>query len=55
MAQKPEIIGREILPIPDIPSTGKMAMDARKAEFPAYKPPLPHARHAEHRRRRFAL
>ena len=41
MAQNPEIIGREILPIPDIPSTGKMAMDARNAEFPAYKPLRP--------------
>ena len=41
MAQKPEVIGREILPIPDIPSKGKMAMDARNAEFPAYKPLRP--------------
>ena len=41
MAQKPEIIGREILPIPDIPSKGKMAMDARNAEFPAYEPLRP--------------
>jgi hypothetical protein len=29
MAQKPEITGREILPIPDIPAKGKMALDAR--------------------------
>ena len=35
MAQKPEVIGREILPIPDLPSKGKMALDARNAEFPA--------------------
>ena len=41
MAQQPEITGREILPIPDIPSKGKMAMDARNAEFPAYKPLRP--------------
>jgi arylsulfatase len=41
MAQKPEIIGREILPIPDIPSKGKMAMDARKAKFPAIEPLRP--------------
>jgi len=41
MAQKPEVIGREILPIPDIPSKGKMAMDARNAEFPAYEPLRP--------------
>ena len=33
MAQKPDHIGREILPIPDRPSKGKMALDARKAEF----------------------
>ena len=44
MAQQPEKTGREILPIPDIPSTGKMAMDARNAEFPAYKPLRPPAR-----------
>jgi arylsulfatase len=43
MAQKPDIIGREILPIPDIPSKGKMALDARNAEFPAYKPLRPPA------------
>ena len=41
MAQKPEITGREILPIPDIPSKGKMALDARKAEFPAIQPLRP--------------
>jgi arylsulfatase len=41
MAQKPEITGREILPIPDIPSKGKMALDARKAEFPAIEPLRP--------------
>jgi len=41
MAQTPEITGREILPIPDIPAKGKMALDARKAEFPAIKPLRP--------------
>jgi hypothetical protein len=41
MAQTPEITGREILPIPDIPTKGKMALDARNAEFPAYKPLRP--------------
>jgi arylsulfatase len=41
MAQKPDITGREILPIPDIPAKGKMALDARKAEFPAIKPLRP--------------
>ena len=41
MAQKPDVTGREILPIPDIPSKGKMALDARKAEFPATKPLRP--------------
>jgi len=41
MAQTPEITGREILPIPDIPTRGKMALDARKAEFPAIKPLRP--------------
>ncbi len=41
MAQNPDITGREILPIPDIPSKGKMALDARNAEFPAIKPLRP--------------
>jgi arylsulfatase len=41
VAQNPEVIGREILPIPDRPSKGKMALDARKAEFPAIKPLRP--------------
>ena len=41
MVQKPEITGREILPIPDLPNKGKMALDARKAEFPAIKPLRP--------------
>jgi arylsulfatase A-like enzyme len=41
MAQKPEVTGREILPIPDIPAKGKMALDARKAEFPAIEPLRP--------------
>ena len=29
MAQNPDVTGREILPIPDIPSKGKMALDVR--------------------------
>jgi arylsulfatase len=41
MAQNPEVTGREILPIPDIPSKGKMALDARNAEFPAIEPLRP--------------
>ena len=41
MAQKPDVTGREILPIPDIPSKGKMALDARNAEFPAIQPLRP--------------
>jgi arylsulfatase len=41
MAQNPEVTGREILPIPDRPSKGKMALDARNAEFPAIKPLRP--------------
>ena len=41
MAQKPEITGREILPIPDIPSKGKIALDVRDAEFPSIKPLRP--------------
>ncbi len=41
MAQRPEVIGREILPIPDIPAKGKMALDARNAKFPAIKPLRP--------------
>jgi arylsulfatase len=41
MAQNPELTGREILPIPDRPSKGKMALDARNAEFPAIKPLRP--------------
>lgn len=41
MAQKPEISGREILPIPDIPTKGKMALDARNAKFPPIKPLRP--------------
>jgi arylsulfatase len=41
MAQNPEKTGREILPIPDRPPKGKMAVDARKAEFPAIKPLRP--------------
>ena len=34
MAQQPDKIGREVLPIPDTPSRGKMALDARDASFP---------------------
>ncbi len=41
MAQRPEITGREILPIPDIPARGKVALDARNAEFPSIKPLRP--------------
>jgi arylsulfatase A-like enzyme len=41
VAQSPDKIGREILPIPDRPSKGKMALDARKAEFPAIEPLRP--------------
>lgn len=41
MVQKPELTGREILPIPDIPPKGKMALDARNAEFPAIEPLRP--------------
>ena len=41
MPQQPEIIGREVLPIPDTPSKGKMALDARNAEFPPIKPLRP--------------
>jgi len=41
MAQDPDKTGREILPIPDIPSRGKIALDARKAEFPPIKPLRP--------------
>ena len=33
MAQSPEITGREILPIPDIPTRGKAALDVRDAEL----------------------
>ena len=41
MAQDPDKIGREILPIPDLPSRGKMAIDARDAEFPPINPLRP--------------
>lgn len=41
MAQNPEITGREILPIPDIPTRGKVALDARDAQFPPIKPLRP--------------
>jgi len=41
MAQNPAITGREILPIPDVPSKGKMALDAKNAEFPAIQPLRP--------------
>jgi hypothetical protein len=41
MAQDPEKSGREILPVPDIPSKGKIAIDARKASFPPIKPLRP--------------
>jgi arylsulfatase len=41
MAQNPEETGREILPIPDIPAKGKVAIDIRNAEFPPIKPLRP--------------
>ncbi|MFN2136501.1 MAG: arylsulfatase [Candidatus Promineifilaceae bacterium] len=41
MAQRPEITGREILPIPDIPARGKVALDARKAAYEPIKPLRP--------------
>ncbi|MEJ2754139.1 MAG: sulfatase-like hydrolase/transferase, partial [Chloroflexota bacterium] len=41
MAQNPETTGREILPIPDIPSRGKVALDARDAAYPPIKPLRP--------------
>jgi arylsulfatase len=41
MSQNPETTGRGILPIPDIPAKGKIALDARKAEFPAIVPLRP--------------
>ena len=41
MAQDPDKIGREVLPIPDTPARGKMALDARDAEFPPIEPLRP--------------
>ena len=41
MAQNPDVIGREVLPIPDRPVEGKMALDARDAEFPPITPLRP--------------
>ncbi len=41
MSQNPEKTGRGILPIPDLPSKGKMALDARDAEFPPINPLRP--------------
>jgi arylsulfatase len=42
MAQQPDAIGREVLPIPDIPSRAKkMSVDARKAEWPSIEPLRP--------------
>ena len=41
MAQQPDKIGREVLPIPDTPSRGKMALDARDASFPPIEPLRP--------------
>ena len=41
MAQNPDKIGREVLPIPDTPSRGKMALDARDASFPPITPLRP--------------
>jgi len=41
MAQNPDVIGREVLPIPDRPTEGKVALDARDAEFPPIAPLRP--------------
>ena len=41
MAQTPDVIGRDVLPIPDRPTEGKMALDARDAEFPPIAPLRP--------------
>ena len=38
MAQKPDVIGREMLPIPDILSKGNMELDARNTAFAAIEP-----------------
>lgn len=43
MAQQPETTGREILPIPDVPVRGTMALDARDATFPPIEPLRPPA------------
>jgi arylsulfatase len=43
MGQDPDKIGREVLPIPDIPAKGKNALDARNAEFPPIEPLRPPA------------
>ena len=43
MPQYPEQSGRHVLPIPDVPAKGKIAVDARKAEFPPYTPLRPPA------------
>ena len=41
MPQYPDKSGRHVLPIPDVPARGTMALDARNAEFPAYEPLRP--------------
>ena len=41
MSQNPDVSGREILPVPDIPAKGKIAIDARDAEFPPIEPLRP--------------
>ena len=41
MAQDPDKTGREILPIPDIPSRAKPAIDARETKAPPIKPLRP--------------
>ena len=43
MPQYPDHSGRHVLPIPDVPARGKMALDARNAEFPALQPLRPPA------------
>ena len=41
MAQKPENTGHKILPILDIPTKGKMKIDARYGVFPGIESFLP--------------
>ena len=41
LAQNPDKSGRVVLPIPDVSAKGKMALDARNAEFPPINPLRP--------------